>query len=132
MDKLTYFRQCFASAEQKGLIKFEVGGKGWSPNWFNVSYKETLGAEGDKSDWRALCSQDLRDYTSTEEHKGEQVEVVDELALVQRVTMMLCETLRSTRQDVNIYREEYVNIKKPRCSCSMHEGWHYKKDNCIK
>ena len=132
MDKLTYFRQCFASAEQKGLIQFEVGGKNWSPNWLNVSYKETLGAEGDKWEWRALCSQDLRDYTSTEEYKGEQVEVVDELALVQRVTMMLCETLRSTRQDVNIYRDEYVNVKRPRCSCSMHEGYHYQKEDCLK
>lgn len=102
MEKIIYFRECFALAEKKGLIKFEIGGKGWSDNWFNISYKETLTAEGDTSDWRHLCSQDLRDYTITEVYNGEEIQVVDELALVQRVTLMLCETLRSTRQDVNI------------------------------
>lgn len=108
MEKIIYFRECFALAEKNGLIKFEVGGKNWSDNWMNVSYKETLTAEGDTSDWRHLCSQDLRDYIQEETVRGELLQVVDELALVQRVTLMLCETLRSTRQDVNIYREESI------------------------
>jgi hypothetical protein len=127
MDKLTYFRECFATAEKRGLIKFEV-----EKNWLTVSYKETLTSEGKDWKWSFLCSQDLRDYTSTEEYKGEEIEVVNELELVQRVTMMLCETLRSTRQDVNIYRDEYVNVKKPFCFCIAHEGGHYQKNDCIK
>ena len=128
MEKIKYFRECFATAEKKGLISFHIV----DGYWLNVEYKETLNAEGNKTGWRALCSQSLKDYTTIEEYKGEQVEVINELALVQRVTMMLCETLRSTRQDVNIYRDEYVNVKKPRCHCMVHEGYHYQKEDCIK
>jgi len=127
MDKIKYFRECFRTSEEKGLIQFEI-----EKDYLTVSYKETLTAEGKDWKWSFLCAQDLEDYTSTEEYKGEEVKVINELALVQRVTLMLCEALRSTKQDINIYRDEYVQVKKPKCHCMVYEGYHYKKEDCIK
>lgn len=90
----------FNLALRDGLIKFEADADGC----LTVYYKENLGYTAeDGMKWKLLCVQDLKQFK-------------DEMELVNRITLMLAEKLRSVSQDFNgeqkrkaksIKREEY-------------------------
>ncbi len=84
----------FSLAIDDNLLKFET-----DKDWLTIYYQETLKAQGGEWKWSMLCAQDLRGYSNT-------------LSLVNRITIMLAEKLRSVKQDSNIVIDEYELIRK--------------------
>lgn len=90
----------FNLAIKDGLLKFEIEIERFDHSehpkgWLNVYYQENLGymPSTDGSCWRLLCAQSLHDY-----FRGEELQTTK---LANRITLMLAESLRSARQDVN-------------------------------
>lgn len=98
----------FATQGEYPLLKFEVEG-----NWLTVYYHETLTAEGTDWKWSILCAQDVVDYAICSGIKPNKViEKVKTKELVNRITLMLAEKVRSIKQDCNIFMSDYTLIRK--------------------
>lgn len=80
----TQLQEYFSLAIEKELLRFT-----FNKNWLTVEYQENLGYRSeDGTKWSLVCAQDISEYK-------------DSLELCSRITLMLAEGLRSTKQDVN-------------------------------
>lgn len=104
-ETVSYFE--FATTGRVPLLRFEIEG-----NWLTVYYHETLTAEGKDWKWSILCAQSVVDYAVCSEVYPNNVERVKTYELVNRITLMLAEKLRSTKQDCNILMQDYTLIRK--------------------
>lgn len=105
-ETLSYFE--FATRGEFPLLKFEL-----ENNYLTVYYHETLTAEGKDWKWSILCAQSVEDYAVCSGIRGNKVvERIDTKELVNRITLMLAEKLRSVKQDCNIIMDEYTLIRK--------------------
>lgn len=95
-------KKCFKWAIDKELLKFEI-----ENNWLSIYYKENLGYTGEEgTKWGLVCAQSLADYMDKNK-LGKAIEgTLRELELMNRITLMLAERLRSTKQDLNGYIKE--------------------------
>lgn len=93
--KLTAIETNFAQALRQKLLMYEVDFRTADP-WLTVYYRENLGylPNEDGSKWSLLCAQKVADYQNLDGS-------IQDVALVNRITLMLAEQLRSARQDVN-------------------------------
>ncbi len=95
-------KKYFALAIKSGLLKFEIeqskyDNTGNDRGWLSVYYLENQDFEPSVThnyNWRILCAQAVKDYYFLDG-------TPDTLGLVNRITTMLAENLRSARQDVN-------------------------------
>lgn len=89
--------QCYEAAKVSNLLRFQYSqDTNYSPvkTWLTVEYRENLGASSeDGVKWSILCAQYIDDYEN-------------EYDLINRINLMLAETLRSSQQDVNILLKE--------------------------
>lgn len=78
------------------LLRFNI-----QDNWLSVYVKENLNSQGQDIKYKLVCAQSLTDYMFT-------IDETDTLltrAIINRITLMLAETLRSALQDINILYE---------------------------
>lgn len=105
-ETFSYFE--LATKGENPLLKFEV-----EDNYLTVYYHETLTAEGKDWKWTILCAQSLENYAVCSGVFGSKVvERVKTKELVNRITLMLAEKLRSTKQDCNVIMQDYTLIRK--------------------
>lgn len=105
-DTLLYFK--FATEGEYPLLEFKI-----ENNWLTVNHRETLTADGNEWKWSILCSQCLEDYAVCSGVQGKKViERIKTEKLVNRITLMLAEKLRSAKQDINIIYQDYNLIRK--------------------
>lgn len=105
-ETLSFFE--FATKGEYPLLQFEIEG-----NWLTVNYHETLTAEGKDWKWSILCAQSLEDYGVCSGLYGAKViERIKTDKLVNRITLMLAEKLRSTKQDINTIYQDYKLFRK--------------------
>ncbi len=97
MEKITELKKYFRLAIKSNLLKFEVEkSKGTNTNgdiWLTVLFHNSLTSEGKDWKWNILCAQSVKEYRTTN-------------SLINRITLMLAESLRSKNQDVNILMNE--------------------------
>lgn len=95
-------KKCFAWAIKRDMLKFEEENM-----WLSVYYKENMGyTQEDGTKWSLVCAQSIADYMKKDE-LGKPIEgTLRELELCNRITLMLVESLRSTKQDLNGYMKE--------------------------
>lgn len=88
-ETLKYFKLAIKS----NLLKFETeksnGTNTKDDLWLTVYFHNSLNSEGKNWKWNILCAQSVKEYKST-------------ITLINRINLMLAETLRSKNQDVNI------------------------------
>lgn len=105
-ETLSYFK--FALEGDRPLLKFEI-----EDNFLTVYYHETLTALSDEWKWTILCGQSLVDYAVCSGiYPLKVIERIKTIELVNRITLMLVEKLRSTKQDCNIIMQDYKLIRK--------------------
>lgn len=105
-ETLSFFD--FATEGKFPLLKFET-----DKNWLTVYYHETLTADGKDWKWSILCSQSLVDYAiSSGIYPNKVIERIKTKELVNRITLMLVERLRSTKQDINTILQDYKLFRK--------------------
>lgn len=78
------------------LLKFEV-----TDDWLAVYVKENLDAQGKDFKYKLVCAQSLKDYNAIINEK----ETLLPISIINRINLMLAETLRSALQDINILYE---------------------------
>lgn len=95
--QLEIVKGSFAWAIKQELLRFETEPTkdiaGQLQTWLCVEYRNNLTAEGKEWNWKLLCAQEIESYKTP-------------LELVNRITLMLAEQLRSRNQDVNILMTE--------------------------
>lgn len=101
----------FDLAIKSKLLHFDLNG-----TWLTVEYHETLTAEGDKWKWSHLCSQSILGYAEFIEERPrvlqteQNIKCIKTNELVNRITLMLAETLRSKQQDANILNSKIYGL----------------------
>lgn len=105
-ETFSYFE--FATKGDSPLLRFEI-----DKNWLTVYFHNTLSSMGNEWKWTLLCSQNVEDYAVCSGISGSKVvERVHTNKLVNRITLMLAEKVRSLKQDCNILMNEYTLTKK--------------------
>lgn len=89
MRSITPIEKYFKWAIDRDMMRLTLEPVKGGPAWLKVEYRETLTAEGKDFKWSLVCAQDITAYKTPME-------------LCNRITLMLCENLRSAKQDVNI------------------------------
>lgn len=87
----------FELATNQNLLKFEI-----EDNWLAVYVKENLDAQGKDFKYKLVCAQSLKDYNAIINEK----ETLLPISIINRINLMLAETLRSALQDINILYEK--------------------------
>lgn len=84
----------FKEALKSNILKYKI-----EEGWLTIEFKNNLTSEGKDFNFKLLCAQSIADYIN-------EMGYIDELALINRITLMLAESLRSANQDVNILMTE--------------------------
>jgi hypothetical protein len=90
------FIETYLWLAEQDVLKCNYDGRN---GWLEVQYRNVRDAEGKNWKWSLVCAQDVNDYLTG---NGE----LDAPRLVQRITLMLADKLRSVQQDCNILMSE--------------------------
>lgn len=91
-------QQYFKWALDYNIIQFDV-----TPDWWSAIYiKDIHDGTGKDIKWKLVCAQSLKDHSIKNETGAYDL---DKNSIINRITLMLAEKLRSALQDINILYE---------------------------